>query len=138
MKYLLDTNVCVDYLSGRHPPVVTRIQATAPSDLALSSVVVAELRYGADRSGRPGANHLRVDVLVTEIPSLAFDLEAAAAYGRLRARLEARGTPIGPNDMLIAAQALSRGLVIVTDNVREFSRVKGLSVETWRDATTRS
>lgn len=130
MKYLLDTNVCVDYLSGRHPAVVSRIHRSAPPDLALSAVVVAELRYGADRSARPKANHVRIDVLMAEIPSLDFDVDAA--YGRLRARLEASGTPIGPNDMLIAAQALSRGLVVVTDNVDEFRRVKGLKVENWR------
>lgn len=105
----------------------------APSDLALSAVAVAELRYGADRSARPKTNHALIDVLVAEIPCLEFDLEAASAYGRLRASLEARGTPIGPNDMLIAAQALSRSLVVVTENVREFRRVRGLKAESWRE-----
>jgi len=132
MRYLLDTNVCVDYFRGRHEAVVNRIQRSAPADLGLSSVVVAELRYGADRSARPKANHARIDVLVEEIPPLDFDLEAASAYGRLRARLEQAGTPIGPNDMLIAAQVLSRGLVLITDNVGEFRRVRGLKVENWR------
>lgn len=132
MKYLLDTNVCVDYLSGRHPAVVNRIHRSLPADLGLSSVVVAELRYGGDRSARPKANHARVDVLVSEIPPLDFDLDAAAAYGRVRARLEEAGTPIGPNDMLIAAQALSRELILVTDNLGEFGRVKGLKVQNWR------
>ena len=132
MKYLLDTNVCVDYLSGRYPGVVRRVHGSPPADLALSSVVVAELRYGADRSGRPRANHARVDVLVAEVPPLEFDHDAAGAYGRLRAGLETAGAPIGPNDMLIAAQALSRGLVLVTDNVGEFRRVKGLKIENWR------
>ena len=94
--------------------------------------MIAELRYGADRSARPKANHGRIDVLVAEIPFLEFDLDAASAYGRLRSRLEAAGTPIGPNDMLIAAQAMARGLVLVTDIVREFRRVRGLKVEKWR------
>jgi tRNA(fMet)-specific endonuclease VapC len=132
MRYLLDTNVCVDYLTGRHPAVVARIHGCIPSDLGLSAVVVAELRYGADRSARQKANHGRIDVLVAEIPFLDFDLDAALAYGRLRSRLESSGTPIGPNDMLIAAQALARGLVLVTDNVGEFRRVRGLKVENWR------
>lgn len=132
MKYLLDTNVCVDYLGGRHAPVAARIQRSSPDDLRLSSVVVAELRYGADRSAHPRANHARLDTLVGEIESLDFDLRAAATYGRVRAGLEAAGRPIGPNDMLIAAHALSRGLVLVTDNVREFRRVTGLKVENWR------
>jgi tRNA(fMet)-specific endonuclease VapC len=132
VRYLLDTNVCVDYLNGRHEKVVERVQRCAPTDLALSSVVVAELRYGADRSARPKANHARLDVLLAEIPVLDFDLEAAAAYGRLRSRLEAAGSPIGPNDMLIAAQAVARELTLVTDNHGEFRRVKGLRVENWR------
>jgi tRNA(fMet)-specific endonuclease VapC len=133
LKYLLDTNVCVDYLNGRYPSVVGRIHRCSPGDLGLSAIVMAELRYGADRSARPKSNHARLDVLVAEIPALDFDLEAASTYGRLRARLEKAGTPIGPNDTLIASQALARGLVIVTDNVGEFIRVKGLKVENWRE-----
>jgi tRNA(fMet)-specific endonuclease VapC len=132
MRHLLDTNACVDYLTGRYPNVVTRIQQSSPDDLCLSSVVVAELRYGADRSARRRTNHARIDVLIEEIECLDFDLGAAASYGRVRAQLEAGGTPIGPNDMLIAGHALSRGLIVVTDNVGEFGRVKGLKVETWR------
>ena len=133
MKYLLDTNACVDYLSGRYPSVVGRIHRSAPSELGLSSIVMAELRYGADRSARPRFNHARIDVLAAEIPTLDFDLAAASAYGRLRARLESAGMPISPNDTLIASQALARGLVVVTDNVGEFTRVKGLKVENWRN-----
>ena len=132
MRHLLDTNACVDYLTGRYPQVVTRIQGSSPDDLCVTSVVVAELRYGADHSARRRTNHARIDALLDEIECLDFDLRAAAAYGRVRARLEEAGTPIGPNDMLIAAQALSRGLSVVTDNVGEFGRVKGLKVENWR------
>lgn len=132
MRYLLDTNACVDYLTGRHPRVVARLQSSSPEDLCLSSVVVAELRYGADHSSRRRAHHARIDALLEEIECLDFDVRAAASYGRVRAGLEAVGTPIGPNDMLIAAHALSRGLTVVTDNVREFRRVKGLKVENWR------
>jgi len=132
MRFLLDTNACVDYLTGRYPRVVARVQGSSPEDLCLTSVVVAELRYGADRSARRRTNHARIDALLDEIECLAFDLPAAATYGRVRARLEAAGTPIGPNDMLIAAHALSRGLSVVTDNVGEFGRVKSLKVENWR------
>jgi tRNA(fMet)-specific endonuclease VapC len=132
LRHVLDTNACVDYLSGRYPRVVSRIQASSPDGLCLSSIVVAELRYGADHSARRKTNHARIDALVREIECLDFDLRAAEAYGRVRARLEASGTPIGPNDMLIAAHALSQGLTVVTDNVAEFRRVKGLRVENWR------
>ena len=93
MKYLLDTNACIAYLNGRHPAVVNRIRTTAPADLAISTVVVAELRYGADRSARPKENHARIDVLVAEIQPLDFDLDSAAAYGRRypQARHKVRG-----------------------------------------------
>ncbi|HET7295139.1 MAG TPA: type II toxin-antitoxin system VapC family toxin [Vicinamibacteria bacterium] len=133
MAFLLDTNVCVDYLTGRYPKVVGRIQDSSPEDLYLSVVVVAELRYGADHSARRRTNHARIDVLIEEVEPLDFDLRAAATYGRVRSQLEASGTPIGPNDMLIAAHALSRGLTVVTDNTEEFGRVKGLKVENWRE-----
>ena len=132
MAFLLDTNACVDYLTARYPKVVERIQGSSPEDLLLSVVVVAELRYGADHSARRRTNHARIDALIEEIEPLDFDLRAAATYGRVRAQLEVGGTPIGPNDMLIAAHALSRGLTVVTDNAAEFKRVKGLKVENWR------
>lgn len=132
MKYLLDTNVCVDYLTGRFPRAVERIQEASPEDLATSAVVGAELRYGADKSGHPARNHARLDVLLGEIRCLDFDLAAARSYGQLRVTLERRGRPIGAHDMLIAAHALAAGLVLVTDNVREFARIPGLPRENWR------
>ena len=136
MTYLLDTNVCVDYLTGRFPSVAGRLRALDPSDVCLSSIVVAELRYGADKSARPRRNHDLLDTLTAEIPCREFDARAASFYGKVRSALEHRGRPIGPNDMLIAAHALSLGLVLVTDNVREFGRVKELTVENWRGAAT--
>ena len=132
MKYLLDTNVWVDYLTGRYPTVVTRIQRSSPDDLCLSSVVMAELRYGAEKSRRRGENHRLLDTLASEVRCLDFDLDAAAAYGGVRTAVESRGRPLGPYDMMIAAHALSLGLVLVTDNKREFKRVKSLQVENWR------
>jgi len=135
MRYLLDTNVCVDYLTGRFPEVARRINGLKPADLCLSSIVVAELRYGADKSAVAKRNHECLNVLTDEIPSRDFDRSAASAYGRLRAGLERKGKPIGANDMLIAAHAVSLKLTLVTDNVREFERVQGLKVENWRDVS---
>lgn len=132
MKYLLDTNACVDYLTRRYPTVTERIQRCSPEDLCLSSVVVAELRYGADKSQRSAENHSRIDVLLDEIPCLDFDPGAASVYGRIRTDLEKRGEPIGPYDLMIAAHALSLRLTLVSDNMREFKRVKGLQVDNWR------
>jgi tRNA(fMet)-specific endonuclease VapC len=132
MAFLLDTNTCIDYFTARYPSVVTRIQNSSPQDLFLSAVVVAELRYGADHSARSRTNHARIDALIEEIEPLDFDLRSAAMYGRVRAQLETGGTPIGPNDMLIAAHALARGLTVVTDNTAEFGRVRGLKLANWR------
>lgn len=135
MKFLLDTNVCIDYLNGSHPGVIERLHQTSPEDLGLSSVTVAELRYGADKSARKKRNHARVDVLTTEIRCAEFDLEAARSFGRVRAALEAAGTPIGPYDTMIGAHALALRCVLVTDNVEEFRRIEGLEIENWRSAS---
>ena len=132
MLYLLDTNVWIDYLTGRYVAAVNRIQGASPGDLCLSAVVVAELRYGADKSVRRRANHARIDALVREIPSIDCGSAAARVYRRVRAHLEAAGALIGPNDLLIAAHALSRRLTLVTDNLNEFQPVKGLRVANWR------
>lgn len=134
MTYLLDTNVWVDYLHQDHPIVTARLHATDPDDVLLSSIVLAELRYGADKSRNPGRNHAVLDRLTEEASLLDFDEAAASAFGHLRAVLERHGTPIGPYDMLIAAQALSQGMVLVTDNFGEFSRIPGLQLENWRTA----
>jgi len=132
MKYLLDTNVCVDYLNGRFPGVTQAIRRSPPEDLCVSSVAVAELRYGAEKSAHRQRNHSRLDILLAEIACVDFDLDAATFYGRVRANLERNGHVIGPYDMQVAAHALALGLTLVSDNTREFRRVKGLKVENWR------
>lgn len=133
MRYLLDTNAWVDYLTGRYSTVVARIQESRPDDLCLSSVVMAELRYGAEKSQRKKSNHDLLDTLAREVRCVDFDLDGARTYGELRTALEKRGSPLGPYDMMIAAHALSLDLIVVTDNEREFRRVKSLQVENWRD-----
>lgn len=132
MTYLLDTNVWVDFLHQEHPAVTARFHAADPDDLWLSSIVLAELRYGADKSQRSAKNHAVLDRLTEDASLLDFDEAAARALGQLRAALERHGRPIGPYDMLIAAQALSRDLVLVTDNVDAFGRIQGLRLENWR------
>lgn len=134
MRYLLDSNAFIDVLSARRPEVARRFVALRPEDVLLSSIVVAELRFGADKSERPSSNHARLDRLIEEVTPLDFDLAAAFEYGRIRAHLQALGTLIGPNDLLIAAHALALRAVLVTDNVREFGRVEGLTIENWRSA----
>lgn len=132
MKYLLDTNVCVDYLNGRHPAVTQAIQRCSPDDLCVSSVAVGKLRYGAEKSVHRQRNHARLDVFLAEIVCVDFDRNAASFDGRMRAALEKRGALIGPYDLQISAHALALDLVLVSDNVREFRRVRTLKVENWR------
>ncbi len=132
MRYLLDTNVVIDYLSERYPPVTKRIQESDPGDLCTTSIVVAELRYGADKSAHPAKNHDRLEWVMAELHCLDFDLDAAKIYGSIRASLETQGRVIGPYDMMIAAHALSLGLTLVTANEMEFRRIAELDVQNWR------
>ncbi len=133
MKYLLDTNTCVHYLRyGAGSPVDARLAAATPGDVVLCSVVVAELLFGALRSRDVARNLADVRAFVAGFRSLDFDAQAAEAYAGVRADLAAKGTPIGPNDLLIAAIALANGLTLVTHNTAEFSRVVGLTLEDWQ------
>ncbi|MBI2900882.1 MAG: type II toxin-antitoxin system VapC family toxin [Planctomycetes bacterium] len=135
MTHLLDTNIC-SYLMRRKPPaVVDRLQALGPARVAVSVVTALELREGAELSPHPTEYHRRVDVFLTGIRPLPLPVDAAAVGGRLRAALRRKGTPIGDLDVLIAAHALALGLVLVTNNVREFARVPGLRVENWASST---
>ena len=128
MKYLLDANAVIALLNGR-PKVMDRIRQYLPADIGMSSIVAHELFYGAFKSQRKETNVTLVDRLQFEV--LDFDKEDARCAGEIRATLAADGKPIGPYDVLIAGQALARGLVLVTHNVGEFERVAGLLVEDW-------
>jgi tRNA(fMet)-specific endonuclease VapC len=131
MKYLLDTNICIEWLNGRDRALARKVGATAPSDIGSCSVVRAELLFGARASQRPAENLRRVEAFWRHLVSLPFDDAAADQAGEIRAQLTSMGKPIGPNDLLISAVARSRGLIVVTRNDREFSRVLGLAVEVW-------
>lgn len=131
MKYLLDTNACIHVLNRRGGAVERQLARLTADDVAICSVVKAELLYGAGKSARPEANAQKLDRFWTAFESLPFDDLAASTYASIRAALERAGRPIGANDLLIAATALAHGLTVVTADVGEFSRVPGLSVENW-------
>ena len=131
MIFLLDTNACIRLLNGTSPKLVARMRASDPSHIALSAVVKAELLYGARKSSRPADNLRLLERFFAPLASLPFDDACADRYGVVRAELEAAGTPIGPNDLMIAATALANGATLVTNNAREFSRVAGLHLEDW-------
>ncbi len=133
MTHLLDTNCCVDYLRrGNASNLASKLAAAAPGSVLLCSVVVAELIYGAHRSAQVARTLSQVHEFCSHFVSLPFDDEAAEEYGRLRAHLAERGSPIGPNDLMIAATALAHGLTLVTHNATEFRRVPGLALEDWQ------
>jgi tRNA(fMet)-specific endonuclease VapC len=131
VTYLLDTNACIRLLNGTSPALVERMSSTDPAQIALCSVVRAELLYGARKSVRPADNLRLLESFFEPLASLSFDDACAERYGVIRAELESAGTPIGPNDLMIAATALANGATVVTNNVKEFSRVVGLRLEDW-------
>ena len=131
MIYLLDSNTCIGYLNGRAIGVLQRLQALPSEDVAVCSIVKAELFYGARRSNNPDRSIAQQQDFFNGFISLPFDDQSAVIYGQIRAQLAASGTPIGPNDLLIASIALANNLILVTHNTREFSRVEGLRLEDW-------
>lgn len=131
MMYLLNTDICIYLIKKRPPVIIEKLTALAVGDVTLSSITVAELAFGAAKSAHPETNSHALAAFFTPFKIAAFDHNAAEIYGALRADLEKRGKPIGPLDTLIAAHALALKTTLVTNNVREFSRVKGLKVETW-------
>lgn len=128
MTWLLDTNTVIALFKG-DPDVWAKVEALPPDACALPAVVMYELYYDAAQSQRREANFARIEKLRFSV--LDFDREDARAAGEIRARLEVAGTPIGAYDILIAGQVLSRSLILVTRNVREFERIEGLQIERW-------
>jgi len=132
MTYLLDTNVCIDYLNGRAVVIRQRMESLLPSEVVLCSVVKAELFYGAMKSANPPLTLARQEPFISQFLSLPFDDAAAEVYGRLRVFLVKQGLSIGPYDLLIAAIALANNVTLVTHNASEFERVPGLQMEDWQ------
>ena len=134
LRRLLDTNVCIHIIRRRPQAVLRRFEDREIGEVGISSVTVAEFRYGAEKSSRPEQNLEALGRFLLPLEVLAFGEEAATAYGRVRAALEKAGTPIGPLDALIAAHAVSMGVTLVTNNTGEFQRVPDLEVEDWTRA----
>lgn len=131
MKYLLDTNMCIYIINKKDTGLLRQIQTYRNDDIAISTITIAELEYGVSKSSKTHQNRLALATFMIPFSVLDFNSEAATEYGIIRTWLEADGKLIGPMDLLIAAQARSRGLVLVTNNKKEFSQVPGLKVENW-------
>ena len=131
MNYLLDTNICIYIINKKPASVIKRIQTKQPEQIAISTITQAELEYGIARSRNVDQNRVALLEFLFPFLLIDFDQMAAVQYGLIRASLEARGKPIGSLDMLLAAQAMSRDLILVTNNEKEFHRIERLKLENW-------
>lgn len=130
LKYLLDTNIVI-YVLKRRPKEVLGIFNTNASRMAISSITLSELIYGAEKSAQTDKNLEAIEEFVSHLEVLPYDAKASQHYGRIKAALEKKGQIIGENDIHIAAHAISYGLILVTNNLREFKRVPNLALENW-------
>ena len=130
LAYMLDTNICI-YVMKNYPPALLEKFNSLAEQICISSITLGELHYGAEKSARRADNLIAIEHFVARLDVLPFDARAAAHYGQLRAELERAGTPCGPHDMQIGGHARSEGLIVVTNNVREFGRMPGVRVENW-------
>lgn len=130
MKYMLDTNMCI-YAQKNIPQVIEKIKNNFEYGVAISSITLAELEFGVQASANVEKNTIALYKFLSIVEILDFDSNAATEYGKIRADLKRKGTPIGNMDMLIAAHAKSEDLIVVTHNTREFERVEGLKLEDW-------
>ena len=129
--YLLDTNICISLMRNQYPKMTDKILSMDPSLLMISSITIFELEYGATKSQQKERTQAQLAMFLSAFTILPFDAGDAIAAGRIRGELAKKGTPIGPYDLQIAAQGLSRKLTVVTHNIDEFSRVQDLQVEDW-------
>ncbi len=130
LKYMLDTNIVIYVIKRKPIELLDKFNLHA-GQMSISSITLAELFHGAEKSSKPEHNMRQVEDFVSRLEVLEYGTKAAAHYGSIRADLEKKGTPIGVNDLHIAGHARSEGLVLVTNNMREFERVNGLCVENW-------
>lgn len=131
MKYMLDTNICIYLIKKISPKVLKHLQSRVAGEIGMSSVTLAELRYGVEKSRHVEKNRQALDEFILPLEIADFDEKSAERYGKVRASLEKEGKPIGSMDMLIGAHALSLGVTLVTNNTREFKRIKDLKVADW-------
>lgn len=133
MIFMLDTDICIYIIKRKPASVLKRLESLKPGQLAMSAITFAELMNGAKKSQHVEANLARLNALGELLDIRPFDKQAAVSYGDVRSTLERKGETIGGNDLFIAAHALSLGWTLVTNNVREFSRVEGLKIDNWTE-----
>jgi tRNA(fMet)-specific endonuclease VapC len=131
MEYLLDTNICIYIIKKKPAEVFEKFKILTIGDVGISSITLAELQYGIEKSSNPEKNREALEKFLTPIEIIDYGYKATVEYGKIRAELEKKGISIGPLDMLIASHAKSLDVILVTNNVREFKRIAGLRIENW-------
>lgn len=131
MKYMLDTNIIAYAKNNRPEKVLARLQKYKPEDICISAITMAELEYGVCNSSKPEQNRLALMTFLSSIEIVPFEANAAREYGAIRYDLKSKGELIGANDLLIAAHAKALGVTLITNNTKEFERVKGLKIDNW-------
>ena len=131
MKVMLDTNTCIAIIKRKSPQVLKRLDACQVGEVGISWVTLAELEFGVAKSQHPEKTRAALNEFVLPLEIAGFDRDVARVYGQVRAALEKKGTPIGALDLLIGAHALAQGATLATNNTREFSRIKGLTIVDW-------
>lgn len=131
MRYMLDTNICIYAIKNKPEKVLEHLKKHEPEDICISSITYSELVYGVEKSKSKEKNRLALILLLSNIEIMNYDTNASESYGKIRADLEDKGTPIGPLDTMIAAHAHSLNYTLVTNNTKEFKRIKNLKIENW-------
>ncbi len=131
MRFMLDTNICIYLIKKKPPTVLKKFKTFQINELGISSITLAELEFGVYNSGYPEQNQEALNQFLSPLEIAPFDHQAAVEYGRIRTYLQQRGLPIGAMDLLIAAQAKSLAIPLVSNNLREFKRIPGLLLENW-------
>ena len=131
MNFLIDTNICIYIMNKRPPEVIHRFKNMEVGQIGISTITVSELSYGASKSNLPKQNFKRLEEFLAPFEIIPYSQSASKYYGEIRSRLENQGNVIGPLDLLIAAHALSENLTLVTNNEKEFKRIKSLKIENW-------
>ena len=131
MNYYLDTNICIYFLKGLYPKITKKLETLHPNHIKIPSIVKAELLFGAKKSNLSKSNFEKVNRFLEPFEIIDFDSDSALFYSDIRFDLETKGKIIGPNDLIIASTVISKSGILVTNNVKEFKRVKGLQIENW-------
>ena len=131
MTYYLDTNICIYFLTGKYPMLLTKMMSHSPNDIKIPAIVKGELLHRAEKSLKRNENINKISAFLLPFEVVPYDSAGADCYGKIKTMLEKNGMLIGPNDLLIAATVLAQNAILITNNTKEFNRIEGLRLENW-------